>query len=219
MIDDKGVITLNIREFMDYGLTVFDVSSKKVGTVFSYETALGYMSVRPHPLSERLLHIPFSAITHIDPRELFISHTREEAYRLYDDPPPRSTLVEERTDPITGEDISRAITMEPSGYDGTPIPVEDVNFGKLMHHIAPGFDVYSSEAEHVGTVKRVDRTEQRILVKSGPFSKETLVVPFAFTDFVDREERLIYLSVSNADLRHHPLVEIVLPESEFPTRT
>ena len=213
MSDHDGTITLTIHEYMDYGLSVFDVNSTKVGTVDEYDRTTGYMKVRPHPLSDRRLHIPFNAITHIDPREVFVSSTREEAHRLFRDPPPRSTLVEERLDPITGEDDSEALTTEPSGYDGVPAVVDDVAVGKLAHHIAPGFRVLSSEGEDLGTVAHYDRTIGQMLIRSGRGSRSAFAVPIAFLDFVDREDRAIYLSVSAADLARHPTVELDNPES------
>lgn len=142
-----------------------------------------------------------------------MSSTREEAHRRYRDPPPRSTLFEERSDPMAGEDDSEAITTEPSGYEGAPVIVDDVAVGKLGHHIAPGFRVISSEAEDLGTVARYDRTIGQMLIRSSRASRSALAVPIAFLDLVDREDRTISLSVSAADLAGHPTVELDKPES------
>jgi hypothetical protein len=201
MTNYEGSITLDIREYMDYGLDVYDVESKKVGQVDVYDRAAGYITVQSNPFSDRDLYIPFSAITHIDPRDLFVSETKEELHRKYRNPPPRSTQVEERIDPDTGEDDSRAITSEPSGYDGMPVVLEEAKIGKLAHHIALGFHVYSSEMEVVGTVKRYDRETKQMLVERGMFSKHDLVIPVALVDMVDRDDRNIYLVVSSADLK------------------
>jgi hypothetical protein len=186
---------------MDYGLDVYDVESKKVGKVDAYDRATGYMMVRSNPFSDKHLYIPFSAVTHIDPRDLFVSKTKEELQREYCNPPPRSTLVEERFDLDTGEDDSRAITSEPSGYDGTPVIVDEAKVGQLAHHIAPGFHVYSSEMELIGSVKHYDRETKRMLVERGMFSKHDVVIPVALVDEVDRDDRDIYLAVSSADLK------------------
>lgn len=209
MTYEDTFITLNIREYMDYGLRVFDRDSKQVGTVFDYDGTFGYMTVRPHPLSNRLLHIPFGAVTHIDPREVFIEKTREEAHRLYRDPPSRSTMLEERRDPITDEDDSVAVTIEPSGYDGSPIIVDKAAVGRMAHHIARGFRVLSSEVEDLGTVRELDQTLGQMLVKSSQLPRRVQMIPIAFVDFVDREDRLVYLAVSAADLRRLPAVSVV----------
>jgi hypothetical protein len=201
MSNYEGTITLDIRQYMDYGLEVYDVDSNKVGNVDSYDRNAGYMTVQSNPFSNKDLYIPFSAITHIDPREVFVSKSKDELHREYSSPPPRNTLVEEKIDIDTGEDVSRAITSEPSGYDGSPVVVDMANVGKLSHHIAPGFHVYTSEMDVVGTVKQYDRESKRLLVERGMFSKHDLFIPVALVDSVNREDRDIYLAVSSDDLK------------------
>jgi hypothetical protein len=201
MTNREGTITLDIRQYMDYGLDVYDVDSKKVGTVDDYDRATGYMMVRSSSFSDSDLYIPFSLITHIDPREVFVSKSRDELHREYRDRPPRSTVVEENIDLDTGEDHSRAITSEPSGYDGTPVVVDRADIGQMAHHIAPGFEVYTFELEDIGTVKQFDRETGQMLVEKGLFNKHTIVVPVALVDLVDQNERNVYLAVTSADLR------------------
>lgn len=214
MTNDDGTITLTIREFMDYGLEVFDPESKKVGSVYNYDHATGYMQVRPHAFSESFLYIPFRDITHIDPREMFISKSTWDAHREYASPRPRDTFVEKRKNPDTGEDDSRAITTEPNGYDGAPVVVETANIGQLAHHIAPGFRVYTSEMEDLGPIRQYDRATGEMLVKRGTFPNQTLVVPLAVVNGVDREDRKVYLAVSSTDLERHPVVGTWNPERE-----
>ena len=202
MTNREGTITLDIRQYMDYGLDVYDVESKKVGTVDDFDRATGYMMVRSSAVSDSDLSIPFSAITHIDPREVFVSKSRDELHREYSNPPPRSTMVEKRVDPDTGEDDSRAITSEPSGYGGAPVVVDRANIGQLADHIAPGFQVYTVDMEDIGTIKQYDRETGQMLVERGLLNKHTFVVPAALVDLVDRVERNVYLAVSSTDLRH-----------------
>jgi len=207
---------------MDHGLDVYDADSKKVGSVDDYDRSAGYMTVRSNAFSDKDLYIPFSAITHIDPREVFVSKSRDELHREYSNPPPRSTVVEEKIDPDTGEDESRAITSEPSGYDGTPVVVDRADIGHLAHHIAPGFEVYTVDMEDLGIVKQYDRETGQMLVERGLFSKHTLVVPVALVDLVDRNERSVYLAVTSTDLRRQSQAgnrnqkpdEIVVVETE-----
>lgn len=207
MANDDGVITLPVPAYMDYGLTVFDCDSKKIGTIHNYDQVTGYMQVRSQPLSEHFLYIPYADITNIDPREVFISYTSEIAHRDYASPPPRATFVEPRTDTDTGEDDSLAITTEPSGYDGRQVVVDDTNVGQLAHHIAVGFHVYTSELEDMGRIQQYDREAGRMMVKRAGPSQETVTVLVDMVDSVDRDNRKVYLAVSAADLQRHPQVE------------
>ncbi|MBV9279005.1 MAG: hypothetical protein JOZ41_02895, partial [Chloroflexi bacterium] len=112
------------------------------------------------------------------------------------------------------EDDSRAVTTEPSGDDGTPVVVAEAQVGKLAHHIAPGFHVFTSEMEDVGTIKQYDRETGQMLVQHGPFGKRTFVVPVALAELVDRNERNVYLAVSLADLQRHPTVRSLKQKPE-----
>jgi hypothetical protein len=163
-----GTITLDVRPYMDKGLTVYAAERKRVGTVHDYDLHAGYMMVGPIALPQLILYLPFRLISHIDPREVVVGRTRDELHHAYRDPPPRTTVVQESSDPETGEDTSWAFTSEPSGYDGTPVVVVEANVGELAHHIAPGFRVYSSELEPIGTIKEYYREDKRMLVEHGP---------------------------------------------------
>jgi hypothetical protein len=194
------IVTVNILDYLDNGPDVYDIGATKVGTVEDYDRFTGYMMVRTNLFSDHLLYIPFSVLTHADPREVFISNTKDDAHYLYRDPPPRTAVVEERTDPDTGEDESRAITTEPSGYDGHSIVVDEAEVGELAHHIAPGFHVYAAETGDIGRVKEYDRANGRMVVEEGVFSKHDLVVPVRMVSSVDRSSRVVYLSVGRRDL-------------------
>lgn len=203
MSNSDGTIILDVRDYMQDGLEVYDAERKKVGTILAFDPDAGYMTVRPHPFSQRFLHVPFSAITHVDAREVFVSQHRDELHRAYASPPPRDLAVKKRTDPDTGEDESLAITCEPSGYDGAPVIVEVANIGRLAHHIAPGFRVWTSELEDLGTIKQYDRAAGQMVVERRLPPTHEVVIPLAAVDVVDREERSVYLAVSSADLQRH----------------
>lgn len=208
MNSDIPVITLNLSDYLEPGLSVFDRDARRVGAVTAYEPDLGYMLVRPLPFLQRIFSIPFRTITHIDAREVFVSHTRAEVYRLYRNPPPRSTLLRERTDSITGADDSEAITTAPSGYDGAPVVVDDVQVSELAREIEPGFRVVSSELEDLGTIVEDPAPRGQMLIRSPFPSREVRMLSTAFIDFVDRQDRLIYLAVSAADLGRLPAVAV-----------
>ncbi len=201
MSNDEGTIQLDVRQFMDFGLHVYDGAGTKVGIVDDFDRVTGYMVVRSNGLRENAIYIPFRTITHIDPREVFVEGSRDELRSRYSSPPPRSTLVERRIDSLTGEDDSRAITSEPNGYDGAPVIVDAAKVGQMAHHIAPGFRVYGAEMEDLGSIKEYNRQAGEMLVEKGAFSKLDMVIPVEFVRMVDREERKVYLAVSSADVQ------------------
>jgi len=96
MSNDHQTVTLNIREYMDYGLSVFDANDNRIGSVYDYNRDHNYMVVRRDGLARRLLYIPYRAITNIDPREVFISISQDDAERSYSNPPPGETVLEWR---------------------------------------------------------------------------------------------------------------------------
>lgn len=89
MVNEEGTIILDIPQYMDFGLHVYDAAGRRVGTVDDFDFRTGYMTVRPNTLTHRDLYIPFSTITNIDPREVFVSKSWDELHRDYSSPPPR----------------------------------------------------------------------------------------------------------------------------------
>ena len=83
MNNNDGTITLNINDFMADGLSVFGRDHRRVGSVVAYEPSLGYMQIRPHALTERVFHVPFRTVTHIDPREVFAPTSRRARMRKF----------------------------------------------------------------------------------------------------------------------------------------
>lgn len=192
MINEDSTVILNIREYMDYGLDVYGADGTKVGTVDDFDRVAGYLFVRPNP---------FTAVTHIDPREVFISHSSAEAHREYASPPPRDTFVEKITDPDTGEDDSRAITVEPSGYDGLPIVMKRARIDELRRRIRTGYHVYSSDEVELGKIKSYDSVTGMMTVEKGLFSKHDLLVPVTLVDKILSASHTVYLTFSRADLQ------------------
>jgi hypothetical protein len=202
MIEKDINVRVNILDYLDNGLDVFDVDGDKIGTVADYNGDTGYMMVRCTQFTDVLLyvHIPFSIITHADPREVFVSKTRDEVHQLYRARPPRTVMVEERTDPDTGQDESWAVTTEPSGYDGSPVVVVEAKVDKLAHHIDPGFHVYTAEMEDIGRIKQYDRAAGRMVVEKGAVSKHDIVIPTSLVSSVNRNGRAVTLCVGSKDL-------------------
>jgi nucleotide-binding universal stress UspA family protein len=197
----EGIVTVDVRPYIEKDLAVYDSESTRVGTIEDFDLHAGYMKIRSNPLAPSLLYIPIVLISHIDRREAFLSRRREELQRAFRNPPPRSTVVAVSRDPDTGEDTSRAITSEPNGYDGTPVVVVEANIGEMSHHIAAGFRVHSSEIEDIGTVKEYYRDDKRMLVEHRLPPREDSIIPLELVASVDRDQRDIVLAVSAADLR------------------
>jgi hypothetical protein len=203
MANIDGIITEDIRQTIAPGHTVYDREGKKAGTISMVYYDTGYFSVEPAPFSDRRrpfsdkdLHVPFHLITNIDPRELFLSVSRDELQRDYANPPPSSTFVKD----VDGRQV--ATTTEPSGYTGAPIVVERVRIDQLKKRIAVGDHVYTSELTDLGTIKRYDALTGWMLVEKGVLSdKHDLMVPVTVVDDVNRETNEVYLVASEADLQ------------------
>ena len=166
------------------------------------------MTVESGNLAIKDLYIPFSAITAIDPREIYVSLSRDALRRDYASPPPRTTIVERG---------KSAITTEPSGYDGAPVVVDRAAIDTLRSHIELGMRVYAADQVEVGTVKRYNPVTGWMLVEAGVmpppkppkpgtpvaevFARRELRVPVTVVEGVVEDDRAIYLSVHLTDLQ------------------
>ena len=76
MANIDGIITEDIGETIAISQTAYDNDGRKVGTVDFVDRANGYVLIQTNPFASRDLYIPFSLITNIDPRELYLSLSR-----------------------------------------------------------------------------------------------------------------------------------------------
>lgn len=208
-----GIITEDVASTIALDQTVYDNDGKKVGTVDNINRDTGYLIVAINPFSEKELYVPFRLITNIDPREMYLSLSKEELRRDFSDPPPRSTLV----DRVDGRET--AITTEPSGYDGVPIVVEQASIDRLKRRIAVGYHVYTMEMTDIGKIKRYDPVTGWMLVEKGPqFDKHDLMVPVTVVRNVGPDSHEVFLAVSRADLdrmQHLEPADVVFVQAEF----
>ena len=203
MANIEGIVTENIRDTIALGQTVYDKEGKRVGTVDMVYHDTGYFTLEPAPFSDRdrpfshdRLQVPFRLITNIDPRELYLSVTRDELHRHFANPPPRSTVVKD----VDGREV--ATTTQPSGYTGAPIIVERVRIDELKKRIAVGDHVYTSELTDLGAIKKYDAVTGWMLVEKGVMSnKHDLMVPVTVVNDVNRDTKEVYLVASHADLQ------------------
>ena len=200
MADTHGIIVQDIARQMALDLKVYDVNGDRVGAVQDYDTDTGWMQVVKGVFIEKDLYIPFSAITSIDPREIYLALPKDVLTRDYANPPARTTTTE--VDPGPGAEAGEAIalTTEASGYDGTPIVVDRAHVDELKARIQTGMRVYTAGLEAVGTIKHYDPVTGWMLVDTG-FARHDLYIPATLVDDVAREDRSVRLAVHAPDLQ------------------
>jgi hypothetical protein len=77
------MITEDILNGIAVGQIVYDADGEKVGSVDAIDRPAGCMRIEIDPFSEPALFIPFDLIRSMDPRELFLSRTRDDLRRRY----------------------------------------------------------------------------------------------------------------------------------------
>lgn len=195
MENENLTITQDVADSLILEQTVFDVTGEKVGTVDEIDRDTGWFKLQINPLSDKDLYIPFKLVTNIDPKEVYLSATRQALHREFTDPPARTTEVQI----VDGQEI--ATTRQASGYDGTPIIVDEANVGSLRKGIGEGYAVLTSDYASLGTIKRYDPVTGWILVGKTALTKYDLVVPVTVVSRIDRQFASVHLAVSEADLK------------------
>ena len=202
MANIDGIITEDIGETIAISQTAYDNDGRKVGTVDFVDRANGYVLIQTNPFASRDLYIPFSLITNIDPRELYLSLSRDELKSGYADPPARFTMIGS----VGGKEA--AITIEASGYGGSPVVVERSKIHKLKKRVAVGARVFTSDMVDLGTVSRYDpATGWMMIDNGGPFGGPNLLLPVTIVEDVDTDSQYVYLVFSQADLERRQHLE------------
>lgn len=213
MEDINLTITQNVADNLILEQTVYDITGEKVGTVDDIDRDTGWFKVEINPLTDQVLNIPFKLVTTIDPKEVYLSATKEALHREFNDPPARTTAVET----VDGQQI--ATTRQASGYDGTPIIVDEVNLDKVRKGIGEGYVVITSDDVSLGNIKRYDAVTGWILVGKTALSRYDLVVPVSVVSRIDRQFGSVHLAVSAADLKamkHLEPVDVVFVGKPVP---
>ena len=210
MANFGGIVEEDIPRLISVGQTVYDQHGKRVGSVDMVYHNTDYVKVharplpekRDDPLGEKYFYVPYRLITNIDPREMYLSVSRDELDRDCVNPPARSTVV------VDGAGGEVAITTEPSGVTGAPIVVERVKIDRLKNRIAVGDRVYTSDLADLGLVKKYDAVTGWMLVERGaPWDKRDLMIPITIVEDVNTENKQVFLVTSQADLQRMPLLE------------
>jgi len=211
MADTKGTITEDVASNIALGQKIYDVAGERVGTVDDLDRPTGWMKAEINPFSDRELYIPFKSVTSVDPRELYLSLSRDELLRQYANPPARTTHVEM----TLGETV--ATTRQPSGYTGALMVVEEANVDKIRKRVTVGDLVLTSDQIDLGTIKRYDGTTGWMMIGKGLQARNDLMVPITVVSHVDRDVSEVYLAASRADLRgmqHLEPVDVVFVDTK-----
>jgi hypothetical protein len=214
MANVEKPVSERVRETIAIGLTVYDNKGEKVGKVENFDRDTGYMTVRFNPFPEKVLYIPVRLITNIDPRELYLSLSRDELHRDYAHPPPRSTRIQ------VEYGLEVAVTTEPSGYDGRPVVVQRAAIDDLKKAIAVGDRVLTSDLTELGTITQYDPTKASMWVArdvATAWKDPALEVSVTLVDVVDRDTQVVYLVSSEADLQRMERIKpayVISPEAD-----
>ena len=131
-----------------------------------------------------------------------IYHCRDELKSGYADPPARFTMIGS----VGGKEA--AITIEASGYGGSPVVVERSKIHKLKKRVAVGARVFTSDMVDLGTVSRYDpATGWMMIDNGGPFGGPNLLLPVTIVEDVDTDSQYVYLVFSQADLERRQHLE------------
>jgi hypothetical protein len=195
MARENGIITENITQTIRPGQMVYDSLDKPVGSVDFADGERGYVTVKTNPFTDDNLYIPFRLVTNSDPRELFLALPKDDLRRHYSSPPPRSTRVDWAGSRMV------ATTTEPSGYDGRPVVIDRVRLDQLKDRIPEGGHVFTAELTDLGTIERYDPVTGWMRIQRAGPSKQEIVIPITLVDYVNRQTKEVYLTVTEADLQ------------------
>jgi hypothetical protein len=202
-MNTAAVITVDVREVLVPLQKVFDSGNAKVGEVTDFDLITGWVTITPTLLSRKHYHVPVTLITHIDPHELFLGATEEDLKRDYATPPARTTSV-------VGQGPGQtAVTVQPSGYSGDAVVVQQARVDELRTELRTHFRVFTSDGLDLGKVREYDPTTGLMMLNKGPFSKHDIVVPISVVESVDTFLGDITLVASKTDMERMTPVNLV----------
>jgi hypothetical protein len=192
------------RRTPEPGLEVHDRDGQKVGYVDQVSDAQGWMQVEALGFGLQKLWVPYRLVKSVDEREVFLTVTKPELHSEFAEPPERKVEVSER------EGRTIAVTTEPSGHDGKPVVVGEVDLDQVRKLLAIDQRVWTSDGVEVGRIKEFDATMGFALLEKGVLSrKRDVLMPVHLVADVDRDEGVVMLAVREADLKRMLRVEHV----------
>ncbi len=192
----------SVRDSVTTGLMVFDQNGDKVGFVDQAFGEQGWMQIRLSEFGRKSLWVPYRFVNTADTRQIFVSATEDQLSREHNAPPARTTSVTH----LNGKTI--ATTSEPSGYDGKPIRLHQVDVDRIRELIAVDQRVWTSDDVEVGTIRTYDSAASYMFIEKGHFSRQRdLLVPVVLVADVARDVGEVMLAVRESDLNRMLHVE------------
>ncbi len=205
--NQQQVVVENIDQYLEDGMSVFDVNGERVGNVKTYSAAVGYLLVTGGAFGQKNLYIPFRLIGGIDPHGVFLSATTQMLDAQYTQPPKTSTFVETRliSGPRGGlREETRQVQVLQSGSDATMAELNSANIDELAGRLAVGMAVYDVDGLRMGDITQYDVTRGLLVVEWGIFKPTILLVPFSDIESISLDNLSVYLSMpKDAVVKEH----------------
>ena len=165
------------------GMDIYDVDGTKIGSVYRYDSAIGYFETLGTFSDPR--YIPFAAIERIGPSGAWLNVTRSFVSTAYKNMPPVTPSVTAQGK-LTG-----GATVE-SGYSGEVVPLDAAALSVVRENISEGTPVFDSDEKELGTVQAYDGSTGYMRIEKGVFSVKDIFVPVTTVSFLD--DRGIHLT-------------------------
>ncbi len=194
----------DLDQWLEEGVTVFDLNGETVGGVTGYSTTSGYLMVGSGGFNCKGLFIPFRFIERINEQGLYLTMLKDALAGQFGEPPVIHTVVENRFVPGThGDTLPQAVEVQvvQSGYDGAPLALESVELGDIAERLSVGLVVYDVDGVRLGDIAQYDTRRRFFVVEKGIFNPTMKVVPFSAIDRIDRDKLSVYLTLPNKELR------------------
>ena len=211
----QQLVIENIDKYLADGRPVYDKNGDKVGDVKMYSTAAGYLMVGTGAFGRTDLYIPFRLIRSIDPRDIFLTETKDTLQAQYTQPPTVTTINETRLVPGPRGTITpqtQQVQMVQSGYDTRMVPASQVNTQQMAQQLVLGMAVYDAMGKRIGDLTQYDIPRGLLVVEQGIFTPRVLLVPFGVIKKVDRDTLTVQLAMAeDTILQQHAMMPTDTP--------
>lgn len=194
----------DLDQWLEEGVTVFDLNGETVGGVTGYSVTSGYLMVGDGGFNSESLFIPFRFIERINEQGISLTMLKDALAKQYGAPPVIQTVVENRFVPGPhGDTLPQAVEVQvvQSGYDGAPLTLDSFELSDIAERLSVGLVVYDVDGVRLGDIAQYDPRRQFLVVEKGIFNPTMKVVPFSAIDRIDRDKLAVDLNVPNKELR------------------
>ncbi|HEV8191537.1 MAG TPA: hypothetical protein VGP82_08635 [Ktedonobacterales bacterium] len=200
----RQTLLRDLDQWLEEGVTVFDLNGETVGGVNGYSTASGYLMVGSGGFNSKSLFIPFRFIERINEQGIYLTLLKDALARQYGEPPVTQTVVENRFVPGPhGDTLPQAVEVQivQSGYDGAPLTVGSVELGDITERLSVGLVVYDVDGVRLGDIAQYDNRRRLLVIEKGIFNPTMTIVPFSVIDRIDREKLSVFLTIPKDQLQ------------------